>query len=206
MQGIAALRQSSAETETLNFLLESLPSEACWLQKTQGAPCGEHQADIPRSCLSLPAFPAVPQAAAASVGKSPSPECLKPERSQSPCCATIPSSWALQGDIVLAPQALPGHSHSPGCPGPSLHHGLTMQHFFSSEDAFPRFVCCSNADNCNAMQKPQVLKAAHFCFSDVNWSSLQRCFKCVAQLGKLGIQQDLSEVIKVGGDSGLGSG
>lgn len=36
------------------------------------------------------------------------------------------------------------------------------------KEAFPCFLCCSNADNCNAMQKPQVLKAARFCFLDVN--------------------------------------
>lgn len=109
------------DSETLNFLLESLPSEACLCFRKPscwvflGAHCGEPQADLSPSAL-----PAVPQAAAASVGKSPSPERLKPELSPSPCYATIPSSGALQGNTVLAPQALPGHSHSPGARGLSF--------------------------------------------------------------------------------------
>lgn len=117
-------------------------------------------------------FRAVPQAAAASVGKSPSPECLKPELSKPlqhlPAASPSLLPGLCKGTLSLLLRLFQDTAIPLAAWGLSLHQGLTMQHFFRSKEAFPRFLCCSNADNCKAIQKPQVLKAARFCFLDVN--------------------------------------
>lgn len=138
-----------------------------------GTRCGEHHAGIPRLCLSTSGFPGCTTGCSGLCWKiAISCDCLKSELSKSsqhlPTASPSPLPGVCKGRFSLLLKLFQDRAIPQAGWGLSLRHRLTMQHFFRSNEAFPCFLCCSNADNSNAMQKPQALKAAHFCFSDVN--------------------------------------